>query len=220
MPRKKKDYHYIYKTTCKVNGKYYIGMHSTDDLSDGYIGSGKRLWNAIKKYGKENFEVEFLEFFENRKDLINREIEMITEDLLHDPMCMNLSLGGNGGWDFVNDNKLNGFCLPGVATKARLITNKILHERLQTDLQYRERVCKSISIGLKKTIAVNGHNWTGKSHKEDTKNKIGKANSKKQLGSKNSQYGTCWITKDNTNKKIKKEDLPSYIQDGWIKGRV
>lgn len=34
--------HFIYKTTNSVNGKYYKGMHSTDVLDDGYIGSVER----------------------------------------------------------------------------------------------------------------------------------------------------------------------------------
>ena len=41
-----------------------------------------------------------------------------------------------------------------------------------------------------------------------------------QKGEKNSQYGTCWITKDNENKKIKKEYLDEYISLGWKAGRV
>jgi len=36
---------------------------------------------------------------------------------------------------------------------------------------------------------------------------------------KNSSFGSCWITKDNENKKIKKEELENYLSVGWIKGR-
>jgi hypothetical protein len=44
-------------------------------------------------------------------------------------------------------------------------------------------------------------------------------NHKRQHGDKNSQYGTCWITNDQENKKIKKEELDKYVQLGYYKGR-
>lgn len=47
----RRKYHYIYKTKCLLTNKYYIGMHSTDNLDDGYVGSGKRLWYSINKHG-------------------------------------------------------------------------------------------------------------------------------------------------------------------------
>lgn len=73
MPRKQKKYHYIYKTTNIITNKYYIGMHSTDDLDDGYVGSGKKLWYSVNKYRKENHKKEILEYLPNRKELSNRE---------------------------------------------------------------------------------------------------------------------------------------------------
>ena len=48
-----KNYHFIYKTTNKINNHFYIGMHSTNNIDDGYLGSGKRLYKEIKKHGKE-----------------------------------------------------------------------------------------------------------------------------------------------------------------------
>ena len=94
MARRQKKYHYIYKTTCNVNGKYYIGMHSTDNLEDGYLGSGKRLWYSINYHGKENHTKKILEFLKNRKELKKREKEIVNEQLLSEELCMNLKLGG------------------------------------------------------------------------------------------------------------------------------
>jgi hypothetical protein len=42
----------------------------------------------------------------------------------------------------------------------------------------------------------------------------------KGIGENNSQYNTCWITKNNTNKKIKISDYADFYLNGWIKGRV
>jgi hypothetical protein len=94
MPRKEHLYHYIYKTTCKVTGRYYVGMHSTSNLEDDYIGSGKRLWYSIKKYGKENHMREILEFLPDRKTLVAREKQIVNQELLLDSNCMNLIEGG------------------------------------------------------------------------------------------------------------------------------
>ena len=43
-------YYFIYRTTNLINGKYYIGQHHTEDLNDGYLGSGRVFIQAIKKY--------------------------------------------------------------------------------------------------------------------------------------------------------------------------
>lgn len=90
----RRKFHIIYKTTCIVTGRWYLGLHSTDDLNDGYRGSGTRLQYSLKKYGMENHTLEVLEFLPSRKELVKREAELITEDTIKDPMCMNLMKGG------------------------------------------------------------------------------------------------------------------------------
>lgn len=101
MQNKRADqrtYHFIYKTTCVVTGKWYIGMHSTDDLKDGYVGSGTHLWRSIKIYGKENHHCEILEHLPDRKSLALREEAIVTTEMCRDPMCMNMRTGGTGNY--------------------------------------------------------------------------------------------------------------------------
>jgi len=98
----RRKFHILYKTTCVPSGKWYIGIHSTDHLDDGYLGSGRYLTNSVKKYGKENHQREILEVFENRKLMILREAEVVNGNILLDPMCMNLMKGGTGREEHTN----------------------------------------------------------------------------------------------------------------------
>ena len=100
MPRKPKKFHFIYKTTNNVTGRYYVGMHSTDDINDGYLGSGLVLRRSVKRYGREAHTTEILEHCSSRDELKQREAEVVDEKLLGDPLCMNLKTGGEGGSDF------------------------------------------------------------------------------------------------------------------------
>jgi hypothetical protein len=72
-------------------------MHSTEKLDDGYLGSGKVLKRSIKKHGRLNHVIARLEFFTERSLLKVREKEIINEDLIKNPLCMNIKLGGEGG---------------------------------------------------------------------------------------------------------------------------
>src|SRR3972149_4281406 len=94
MPRKPHKYHYLYKTTNLINNKFYVGMHSTNKLDDGYLGSGVYLRRSIRKYGRENFKFEILEFFNSREILIEKETELVDTNFIHDLLCMNLRTGG------------------------------------------------------------------------------------------------------------------------------
>lgn len=90
------QHHFIYKTTCLPTGKWYVGMHSTNDLDDGYLGSGTHLQRSIKKYGSDAHTREILEHLPDRERLVEREQELVTREMLSDPLCMNLRTGGTG----------------------------------------------------------------------------------------------------------------------------
>lgn len=94
IPPDSKIYHFIYKTTCIINNKYYIGLHSTKNINDNYLGSGLILKQAIRNYGKENFKKEIIEYCNTREELKTREKEIITTEMLNDPMCYNIIEGG------------------------------------------------------------------------------------------------------------------------------
>jgi hypothetical protein len=212
MARKKKKYHFIYKTTNLLSGRYYIGMHSTDSLNDGYLGSGRRLRYSINKYGKENHKREILEFCNSRKELKSREEEVVNLDEIAKEECLNLKVGGTGG--LIDDNHKKKWTLAGGNAYAL---------KIKTDVEFRNKISSNISKKVKQSwdngerIRMQWGNWKGRTHTEETKKKIGESNSKKQKGKNNSQYGTRWITNEEINKKIYQDD---EIPKGFRLGRV
>ena len=98
--QEKRVNYYIYLTTNKINNNKYIGKRQTNkQISlDSYLGSGKLLKQAIKKYGKENFSKIILEECKNADELAEREkfyIEMY--NAVNDDSFYNIHEGGNGG---------------------------------------------------------------------------------------------------------------------------
>ena len=89
--------HFVYKTTNRLNGHFYYGVHSTTNIDDGYLGSGKRLQSAIAKYGRDAFDRIIIRQFDTANEAFEFEKHTITEDLLQDPSCYNLRSGGHGG---------------------------------------------------------------------------------------------------------------------------
>lgn len=92
-----KRYNYIYKITNRVNGKIYIGKHSTNRINDGYMGSGVAIQQAIKKYGIHNFSKFILCFCNTEEDLNRAEINYISAyGSLNKNVGYNLTYGGDG----------------------------------------------------------------------------------------------------------------------------
>lgn len=103
----KKEYHFIYKTVRNHDGAYYYGMHTTTNINDGYQGSGTLLRRSLAKHGTDAHTTTIIEYLSNRDALAAREREIVNEEMLLDPLCMNLREGGFGGWTHETQRELN-----------------------------------------------------------------------------------------------------------------
>ena len=155
---------FIYKTTCLVNGKIYIGKHEGSE-SDNYLGSGTVFEFALKKYGRKNFKREILRRCETLHELRIWEHVFIKKYRAQDP-----SIGYNKADGDVNTSEYNPAKLPEVREKM-LIKNR----QTTRDPEYRKRHSEI----MKEYYKTHPATFTGKHHSEKTKEKI----RQKRLGS-------------------------------------
>ena len=79
-------YHYTYKISSE-SGLYYVGRHSTKNLDDDYLGSGKWV-KSIKK--KSSLKKEILNFFDSLDGLKCAEKKLLEENI-NNTKCMNFN---------------------------------------------------------------------------------------------------------------------------------
>jgi hypothetical protein len=207
-------YYIIYKTTNTVNGKVYIGKHKTKDLNDGYLGSGKLLCRAIEKYGIDNFAREIVHLCKTEEDMNAKEREIVTEDFCLREDTYNLCVGGHGGFSYINRLGMN-YTYKKNKNISPFGTPEFIKKHKKDFLRGSKKGSQKRTELVKQGI-INPKTFLGKTHTEETKNKMSLSKKGKAVGNKNSQYGTMWITDGKENKKIKKESL---IPEGWYKGR-
>lgn len=191
-------YYYLYQIINKINGKIYVGVHQTDNLDDGYMGSGLSLKRAQKKYGLENFEKTILQTFNNQDDMYKAEAEIVNEEFLLREDVYNLALGGEGGdrAKFIDYSKVS-------QTQKNLIKN---------DPKKWEEVYKEKGEILKKWTERHKGYWKGENN--PAYGKHWKMPEGHQVGEKNSQFGTHWYTNGEIN--IKAKECP----EGFSLGRT
>ena len=198
-------------------------MHKTRNPYDDYMGSGKLFKRAVGKYGKENFVKEVLFIFDTAEEMFAKEKEIVNKLFIESNNTYNIMEGGRGSFSHINESGKNLYGQNGDINhggKNLLIGNKLKLFLLEHGLL--DKWKENVSYALKEKWKRDGFHWTGRKHKDESKKKIGEKLKLAQSGAKNSQYGTCWVYHSETNKnlKIKKEELQTYLTNGYTKGRV
>ena len=84
----------IYKITNLINSKVYVGAHITYDVNDRYMGSSNYLKRDLKKIGRKNFEKTPLHIFDNKKDMMKMEAEIVNKEFCYRDDTYNRIIGG------------------------------------------------------------------------------------------------------------------------------
>ncbi len=214
----------VYKIKNLVNGKIYVGVHSTSDLNDGYMGSGKLIKLAIKKYGIENFVKEILHIFDNIEDMLMMESVIVNESFVQQPNTYNLIPGGANPIEWVNSTGKNLYGMNGDFTHGgqNLLNGRQQKQRMIERGEWDAHLLKvqqaaklKFTKGFVSNFRINNPMFTESgrlAHKEALKA------INHQQGEKNSQFGTQWNHNPETfeNRKIRKHDP---IPVNWCKGR-
>jgi len=188
---------YIYKTTNKIDSKFYIGKceRSIDESVD-YYGSGLLLKRAIKKYGIENFKKEIIYQTDDKKDLDENEIYYIKFYNAIE-LGYNIAHGGSGGnTNGKHPNKIFIYKKISISNSGQNhYLNKLSEdERKNYILKYRAGKNNPLygkpktEKQMKSSIKNGKTNFLGKKHTEETKEKMRTNGKGKNKGDKNVNY--------------------------------
>lgn len=191
-------YFFIYETKNKINGNLYRGCHKTKNLKDGYLGSGILLKKAIKKYGKESFEITILEFCSSEYEMYEKEKEYVSEEFINLGYSYNLRCGGFGG-------RMKDHLRKQVSEKLKKPKSEMTKERMRV-----AQTGKKLSSETKQKIKTSN---TGKSPSVESRIKM----SEKAKNRTNNSKDTIWVTNGLQNKRISKD---VQIAEGWNRGRT
>ena len=227
-------YFYFYKITNLINNHFYYGVHFTNNIDDGYMGSGKRLKYAIKKYGIENFKKEILKYFNSENEAFEYESEIVNEELINDINCYNLNKGGHGSWSHkkgkitVKDKEGNIFDID--KNDPKYISGEVISiNKGTTTVKDKNGNCFRININDPKylsgeVISINKGVPKKKESIEKMKNSLKEYYkthySHKTIGEDHPFYNMIWVKRNKDSIRIHKEELEEYIKNGWKLGRI
>lgn len=222
-------YGYIYKITCDVDNKIYIGKttKSIEERFKEHINNSRKksyrhkshLYSAIRMYGESSFRVEMIEECFDEDSLNEREVFWIRELNSRDPSVgYNIHEGGKGGrtqTEYICTEKQLR-CLSIGWHKPMSEENKMLVSKIHKG--------KTVSDETREKLRVA---QTDKKASDETRRKMSECRVGKKLPERSEESRENYreassnrvhIHKGNVNKNIKRDQLEEYLNDGWSLG--
>ena len=233
-PNDNRFYNYLYKITNNINNKVYYGVHRTDNIDDGYMGSGKLVKRSINKHGAENFTKEIIQTFDTYNEALSAEAEIVTDVFIESDQNYNMRTGGHGGgnWNtearqFLSEKAKMRWKDPEKRAKLLIaLRSKERREKLSTNLknwisnnpqQFKQRQDKINKNPIKIQKTADFHR--GRKRSNTTRKKISESvlNSSPSVKKLRSGKGKMYIYNPITYIS-KRHDPHTQIPDGWIAG--
>lgn len=225
----------VYITTNTLNKKFYIGVHRTKNLNDGYMGCGHyrgrklreqldtKLYRAFRKYGDDVFVTEIIHSFNNEVDAYKKEKELID---ITNKNCYNSKPGGVGGFHpdtnkgrILTENEKRKLSESAkIRSKLYPLQTKLLTEHVKSRIGktyseiYGEEKGKEVSFKRSKAL-------TGRKLSDEHKHKMSENRRGKDCGN---CKGRKKVWDSNKNKVIRlfADDIEEQINKGEIINEV
>ena len=230
-------YNYVYKITNNINNKYYIGVHRTNNIDDGYMGSGKLMQRAIKKYGIKNFTKIVLRFFKTYREALEYERELVTIELINSGATYNIREGGRGSCQWSDDARHKLSKLAKKRWNDPLYRDKMMQyftapeRRQQVSKQIKQWIKDNPDLHTSRMMKINKNSnkiaKTANRHRGMKRSSVARQNisegivsankTNPEVSNKRSGKGSRYIYNPSTGQSVRHTaDAP--VPEGWIMG--
>lgn len=219
-------WHIVYLTRNLINDKIYVGVHSTWNLNDGYLGSGKFITQSIKKHGKDNFERIILHFCLSHTDALAIERTIVDLDFIKRKNTYNIAVGGGASQMGRKHSQKTKERLSEIGTGRQRSeeTKEKLRSIVRSD-EFKEKVSNSLKgrpkteehkEKLRKPKSEKAKQNMGKPKSEETKRKM-KETLKNKPDKNIHNMGSKWINDGKILRRLLKDE---QLPDGWVYGKI